>query len=728
MNIFKNIKPVLAAVLLLHNICSIYTQEVFDFQKEVTEKFLKYCSVVPWEEVYIHTDRNEYVAGEELWFSAYLINRQDQKPAAAGKILYVEILNQANRPVVQKRVMIDSGFGPGEIVLPDTLSSGKYTLRAYTSRMKNFMPANCFMRSLNIYNALNPGGPITAFSSPGTPAADSTVSVSIPQITGTGFSVRVNNRQPGILEFNIASGEEFRRSNRNLCYLFIHTRGVVNFTGPVNLTEQNSRFTVKQDILLPGINHIAFFSSRGELLDEQFIYKPGAKSLSLNIFSPDSCKRRDKIQVEINLPGLKNMSDGISNMSISVQPVTGLNDRDDIAGWLVFGSEFGMIPDEIRYIHPDNIPPDVLEEFLRRINSHWINWQAILSGNYPAIKYADEKEYHYLHGLLVNRSTMSPVPGEYLFLSLPGKNAKFQYAVTGNDGKFVFCLPADEDLRDIIIQPGNPGKNISIELYSPFSDLYALPSSVQVQSAEKTPPHILKWSTNYQVNRIYGITFSEAPVKRFKSTEQQWRFYGKPDIEIKMDEYIKLPVMEEVFFELLPGIILKKREAQYEISFIDPPEFRTYGKPPVLMVDGVIVKDATIIGNMNPELVERIDVVKDRYMAGDYLFYGVVNIITRTGDFRHVPLPDNAAKLRYRAADPVASFRSPDYSETENLRSTLPDFRNTLYWNGSLKPDKDGKIMIEIWASDYAATYEINVQGITSEGKPVLGKRLIKVY
>jgi hypothetical protein len=195
-----------------------------------------------------------------------------------------------------------------------------------------------------------------------------------------------------------------------------------------------------------------------------------------------------------------------------------------------------------------------------------------------------------------------------------------------------------------------------------------------------------------------------------------------------MYEYIKLPVMEEVFFELLPGIILKKRDSQYKISFIDSPEFKTFMKPPVLLVDGVIIKDATVIGNMNPELVERIDVVKDRYMAGDYLFYGIVNVITKTGDFSHVPLPDFAARLKYRATDPVATFSSHDYSEIGNLRSTLPDFRNTLYWNGSVKPGKDGKATIEILTSDYATTYEINIQGIISGGQLVSDKKLVKVY
>jgi hypothetical protein len=57
----------------------------------------------------------------------------------------------------------------------------------------------------------------------------------------------------------------------------------------------------------------------------------------------------------------------------------------------------------------------------------------------------------------------------------------------------------------------------------------------------------------------------------------------------------------------------------------------------------------------------------------------------------------------------------------------IPDFRNTLYWNPSVKPDKGGKARIEFWTSDMASTYEINIQGITSDGKPISQRKIIKV-
>jgi hypothetical protein len=83
--------------------------------------------------------------------------------------------------------------------------------------------------------------------------------------------------------------------------------------------------------------------------------------------------------------------------------------------------------------------------------------------------------------------------------------------------------------------------------------------------------------------------------------------------------------------------------------------------------------------------------------------------------------------MHYRVADPVLSFASPDYSSGEVKNSRIPDFRNTLYWNPSVKPGKNGKTRIEFWTSDISSDYIINVQGITSDGNLISLKKILRV-
>jgi hypothetical protein len=185
--------------------------------------------------------------------------------------------------------------------------------------------------------------------------------------------------------------------------------------------------------------------------------------------------------------------------------------------------------------------------------------------------------------------------------------------------------------------------------------------------------------------------------------------------------------MEEVFFEIVPHVSLKKTGSDYELYFIDALGKRLFDAPPGMLVDGVIIKDPDVIGNLDPELVEKIDVIRQRYHAGDYLFNGIVNVITKSGNFENVMLPEYANRLAYRVIDPVRKFVSPDYSLPEMKVSRTPDFRNTLYWNPAVKTDSAGNATAEFWTSDIKADYIINIQGITTDGRPFSLKKGLRV-
>ena len=50
---------------------------------------------------------------------------------------------------------------------------------------------------------------------------------------------------------------------------------------------------------------------------------------------------------------------------------------------------------------------------------------------------------------------------------------------------------------------------------------------------------------------IYGVSALGSALDPLFLPIKPLRFYGKPDIELIMADYIKLPVMNEVFFELV---------------------------------------------------------------------------------------------------------------------------------------------------------------------------------
>jgi hypothetical protein len=723
----KKTKPVFYILIQFLFLQSLSAQKQTDMAAYISQRFSGYCKSFPYEEIFIQTDREEYIAGEDLWFNAYITDKQSLKPALNSRIVYFEILNSENKPVVQKRIRAENGFGPGQIELPDSLAGGTYLIRAYTSWMKNFLPLNCFMKEINIYNAFNnktftvrtAGIDIKQIGNAG--RIDTSV-------THQGLTLIADNLKPGILELVVITDEQFRRQNNDLFYLFIQTRGLINHVSSEKTTGETTKIVIPKTLLSPGINHITVFDSKGLPICERLIYTPSdVPKEVITLHSSDSYGTRSKVIMELEIEPLLIADQNTTNLSISVAPAINTSRNSDFANYLLTGTEFGFLPAKYNGRKLAEIPPEELDSLLSNMNNNWINWKTILSPDPPEFRYNIENEDHQLNGYLLTRDDQLAFPGEYLLMSTPGKNAVFQYAATTWEAYFSFSIPVDEELKDLLIQTDDTVKKNKIYIESSFPDRY-LPSVLSADSASKpVPSYISKWSVNYQVGKIYDSQTVSLESSRIGDSTKQKRFYGKPDLEIIMKDYIKLPTMEEVFFELIPHVTFKNNWWGYEISFMDISGARVYEKPPTLMIDGVIIKDPSIIAKLDPELVEKIDIVRETYCIGAYKMYGIVNIITKSGNFSNATIPASSVRLQYKVTEPVRKFVSPDYTSAEMKDSRTPDFRNTLYWNPAIKSDKAGKAKIEFWTSDVKSDYEINIQGITSEGKTISVRKLIKV-
>ncbi|MEO5593871.1 MAG: hypothetical protein ABIR15_23495 [Chitinophagaceae bacterium] len=123
-----------------------------DKEALLRDRFNEYNQQVLQEKLYVHTDKNFYLAGEICWFKIYNTDAFFHKPLGLSKLAYLEVLDKNNKPVLQAKVPIKEGDGNGSLQLPISLVSGKYLLRAYTSWMKNFSEAYFFEKPITIVN------------------------------------------------------------------------------------------------------------------------------------------------------------------------------------------------------------------------------------------------------------------------------------------------------------------------------------------------------------------------------------------------------------------------------------------------------------------------------------------------------------------------------------------------------------------------------------------------
>jgi len=528
------------------------------------------------ENMYLHIDRDKYIAGEYIWFSIYTTESETQKLSPVSSIAYAELINPWNKAILQSRFRLTGGRGDGAFMLPDTLSSGTYILRCYTNLMKNSLPGGCFMQEIQIFNPLS-GSDFHVRSSPG-------------------------DSNPG-----------------------------------TSLSSQ----AYKEDLL---------------------------QAVTDSIYN-----RRQKVTLGIKLNSMDLPGEN-ADISISV------------------------IPSNL-------VPAEPLESD-----------RVISSSN--SGKFSAETGGHFLSFLVRYRGNGNADSSDFLFMSVQGKVAELRYAQADAEGRFTFFLPVDDRLRNLIIQPEYISGNMVLEMESPFSVLVPDNKCIKTEMSYKLTTLFSGLSFNYQASRIYGTDMKQS-IFTSNENEKRRRFYGIPEMEILLDDYIRLPNMQEVFFELLPGIIIRERKGEYEIQITNPLTGEFYKEPPLVMIDGVIINNLSVLIDFDPGLVEKIEVIKTPYLIGDLILHGIVNIITRDGNFRNQEENDYAVVLPYRVVERPPVFTSPDYSDEVKKSSRTPDLRNTLYWNPSVRTNSRGEAEAEFWTSDLPGDYTININGISESGKKI---------
>lgn len=108
-------------------------------------------SILPQEKVFLHLDKPYYVAGDTLWFKAYLQDAATHKIDSASRVLYVDLLNLETNKLIRHLSIPVLGTGTGAITLSDTLAQGNYALRAYTNYMRNFSEEFFFHQKIKIW-------------------------------------------------------------------------------------------------------------------------------------------------------------------------------------------------------------------------------------------------------------------------------------------------------------------------------------------------------------------------------------------------------------------------------------------------------------------------------------------------------------------------------------------------------------------------------------------------
>ncbi len=338
-----------------------------------------------------------------------------------------------------------------------------------------------------------------------------------------------------------------------------------------------------------------------------------------------------------------------------------------------------------------------------------------------------------LTGTVVNRQgEMTPLSP--LRFSLLGERPDFFATVTDSKGRFAIQIPAREGSLELFVTPrSTPEEPLQVRIDQDFDnspipvhpDPFILPEEQRVLAT--------RMALNVQ---LAGAFFGKEEQDPDTSLYQQpfIPFYGTPMFSLHMDEYVELPLLEEVFINLVPmvNVVRKRREARLEI-LSDNPAMAYY--KPLLLVDHIPVYDHEDVMDLPPREISRIEVIHDVYVKGSLAFGGLISMISREGDMAGIDLPEGSYFFDLRGfsgnSDPEQVAESDPAVEKGN-GSRIPDIRNTLLWIPDLviPADPDNKnlsVTVSLKSPSRKGSYDALFRGVDSSGRYYVARSVFRV-
>ena len=335
-----------------------------------------------------------------------------------------------------------------------------------------------------------------------------------------------------------------------------------------------------------------------------------------------------------------------------------------------------------------------------------------------------EFEGHIVTGLVVDNKTEKEQYEPLLesAIGFPAEGIRFYAGKNRENGEVLFVTSGISGTKEIATVIFNAGEKYRIDIKSPFISKFNHKPLDEFRIDTVYYETLLARSVALQLLRYFSDDFSENQII------SDSYFKAEPDFSFILEEYTRFTTMREVFTEFVDGARFRRKDGKWEISVLTNigGSFE-YGSMPLVMLDGVPIKDHNDIFNYDPHNIEKINIYMGPFALGGYMFDGVVELTTYNR--KHEDLNFNRATqiLAYDGPQTQFNKETPDYSIETNRKSRIPDGRHTLLWKPDIKTDGKHSIIVPFDTSDLTGEFQATLQGITKEGEFINATIFFKV-
>jgi hypothetical protein len=116
----------------------------------IEEALVKYANNAPQEKVYVQFDNSIYLAGQTIWYKAYIM--KGYQPSDLSRNFYVDWYDEFGKVISTSITPIVSSASAGHFDIPESYRGNKIHAIAYTKWMRNFDSTIFFQKSFRILN------------------------------------------------------------------------------------------------------------------------------------------------------------------------------------------------------------------------------------------------------------------------------------------------------------------------------------------------------------------------------------------------------------------------------------------------------------------------------------------------------------------------------------------------------------------------------------------------
>lgn len=772
-------KPVILALFLASAVSAAA-------QDSVVTKFLNYRKQVAQEKMFVHTDRDVYLTGETIWLKIYTVDASLHAPIDVSSVAYLELVDKYNQSVVREKITITNGIGSGTIFLPASIESGNYLLRGYTNWMKNFGADYFFKKTISVVNSFvkldQP--PVAAapeaeydvqlFPEGGSLLADveNKVGIKVNDRSGRGISFRgalIGEGNDTIARFNPAvfgmssfdftpvAGKKYHvvvntphgRTTANLpdaasegyamrvtesgdvlnvevslqpmlqtgpvVFLLAHTRQQVAKAERKTITKGKAVFQIQKKDLKDGVSHLTVFDAQSRPVAERLYFKVPTNSLDVKLASDkQEYQSRSKVTMGVET------GRAVQQMSISVfrlDSIVEAQGSQHISEFLYLTSDLQGLVESPGYYFSNSAEARAAADNLM-LTQGWrrFNWQDVFKAK-RTFTYAPEVHGHMVKGIVKDLSG-NPAATKFAYVTVPGKVINMYPAMSNRNGEIYFEVRNFIGNKKVLAVVDSAHR---VELFSPFSTDTTHATWPALRVPPSTGKNLLARSVGMQVQKIY---YDESYVTPEVDSSA---FYGKADETYFLDDYTRFPVMEEVMREYVPGVMVRKQRDKFRFILLDDVNKRPLYDRPMILLDGVPVFDVDKVMAYDPLKVKKLEVVTRNFYHGVATFPGIVSYSTYQGDLDGFELDAQYVQIAYAGLQLQREFYSPRHEYTSENEARLPDQRSLLFWDATLATDNTGKQETMFFTSDVEGTYQVVVEGLTSDGRAGFATQTFRV-